>query len=152
MTRGESTPPPPLPPPPPPKFADSCRVWAPPPPKGLMYQAKRHRTHPNTYFALKQRKLQLEKSSFREKFHIIFISKTSPPCDGFFLPSAVAFSQRASRRFATGFCETHPIFRPFPWVSPSHLPRKINRNDCPQCHVSPAHWGWDLSESRGCEV
>lgn len=45
-----------------------------------------------------------------------------------------------------------PIFRPFPWVSPSHLPRKINRNDCPQCHVSPAHWGWDLSESRGCEV
>ena len=37
-----------------------------PPPKGLIYQAKRHRTHPNTYFALKQRKLQLEKSSFRE--------------------------------------------------------------------------------------
>ena len=67
MTRGESTPPPPPPPPSPPKFADSCRVWPPPPPpKGLIYQAKRHRTHPNTYFALKQRKLQLEKSSFRD--------------------------------------------------------------------------------------
>ena len=35
-----------------------------PPPQGLIYQAKRHRTHPNTYFALKQRKLQLENSSF----------------------------------------------------------------------------------------
>ena len=59
----------PPPPPSPPKFADSCRVWAPPPPpKGLIYQAKRHRTHPNIYFALKQRKLQLEKSSFRDKF------------------------------------------------------------------------------------
>ena len=60
---GIDTPPPPLPP----KFADFCRVWAPPPPKGLIYQAKRHRTHPNTYFALKQRKLQLEKSSFRDE-------------------------------------------------------------------------------------
>ena len=36
------------------------------PPQGLIYQAKRHRTHPNTYFALKQRKLQLENSSFRD--------------------------------------------------------------------------------------
>ena len=54
------------PPPSPLKFADSCREWAPPPPQGLIYQAKRHRTHPNTYFALKQRKLQLENSSFRD--------------------------------------------------------------------------------------
>ena len=67
---------PPLPPSPP-KFADSCRVWAPPPPpKGLIYQAKRHRTHPNTYFALKQRKLQLEKSSFRD-YHWICLDKPS---------------------------------------------------------------------------
>ena len=33
VTRGESTPPPPPPPPSPIKFADSCRVWAPPPPQ-----------------------------------------------------------------------------------------------------------------------
>ena len=57
------------PPPSPLKFADSCRDWAPPPPpQGLIYQAKRHRSHPNTYFALKQRKLQLENSSFRDKY------------------------------------------------------------------------------------
>ena len=62
------------PPPSPPKFADSCRVWA-PPPKGLIYQAKRHRTHPNTYFALKQRKLQLEKSSFRDMTSLLIALK-----------------------------------------------------------------------------
>ena len=42
----------------------------PPPPQGLIYQAKRHRTHPNTYFALKQRKLQLENSSFRDQSQV----------------------------------------------------------------------------------
>ena len=71
MTRGESTPPPPLPPPPPPNLLILAGFGPPPPPKGLIYQAKRHRTHPNTYFALKQRKLQLEKSSFRDEPEIV---------------------------------------------------------------------------------
>ena len=72
----DTTPPPPLPP-------SNLLILAgigappPPPPQGLIYQAKRHRSHPNTYFALKQRKLQLENSSFRDHLWDFSISNST---------------------------------------------------------------------------
>ena len=64
----------PPPPPPPSNLLILAGIGAPPPPppQGLIYQAKRHRSHPNTYFALKQRKRQLENSSFRDLTSSIF--------------------------------------------------------------------------------
>ena len=48
-----------------------------PPPKGLIYQAKRHRTHPNTYFALKQRNSSWKNPAFVKRVEVQLACKRS---------------------------------------------------------------------------
>ena len=115
----------PPPPPSPLKFADSCRDWAPPPPQGLIYQAKRHRSHPNTYFALKQRKLQLENSSFRDK--------TVPTAS----PKEFPINLKNLRGTKT-ICRSVAIF-PL-WMCHSFLTPQMIEGSKQLCQICPPNW------------